>query len=349
MVKLNAALIDEVNELFERGVIIDLDISWWSGQAKLRAEDLGIPKDDINLDLFSLGRKRFISKNWIGRFRKYEQKGRALVDEYSFRFKRGANSFVPLDALPAMLERLNDCKENFLKVVQGFAEQYPMIKRKMIVAWGEEVPKIYKRLKSFGAKVPSVETFEKRFMEAVKNWYPKDPTIFFRYTWSFHELTLPRQFKEKEVKLKRKLKKADLERAKQRALIQKYNDGLQNQVSDFLESVVRQLRSSTVELAERVRKQITDGSVTDNRLDRLREFIDKFTKLNFMNDREVEVSLQDLKKNLEHTAEEYKSNEELESALRGSLGKVIKIASKNGAAVLASAFSRKRKVVRRKK
>ena len=63
MVKLNAALIDEVNELFERGVIIDLDISWWSGQAKLRAEDLGIPKDDINLDLFSLGRKRFISKN----------------------------------------------------------------------------------------------------------------------------------------------------------------------------------------------------------------------------------------------------------------------------------------------
>jgi len=348
MTKQNAVLMDQVNELFERGVIIDLDISWWSGQAKLRAEDIGIPKENINMDLFSLGRKRFIPKNWIGRFRKYEQKGRWVADYYSFQFKRGAGAFVPLTALPSLLEELNKCKENFLRIVGNFVEQYPTIKRKMIVAWGEEVPRIYKRMKSLGAELPSLEEFKQRFMAAVRAWYPKDPRKFFKYTWAFHELTLPREFSMTEVKIKKKLKKAELEKQKQRALIQKYNEGLNEQVNSFLGSVVRQLRGATVELAKRVRKQITDGSVTDNRLDRLREFIKKFSKLNFMQDSEVETALAELEKNLEFTAEEYKTNEELESALRGSLSAVIKIASRNGAEVLTSAFSRKRKVVRKR-
>lgn len=347
MVKVNEKLMGQVEELFERGVIIDLDVSWWSGQVKLRPEDIGIPKENINMDLFSLGRKRFIPKNWIGRFRKFEQKGRQIVDYYSFQFKRGAGKFVPLTAVENLLKEMTECRDNFNNVISQFSEQYPAIKKRMIEVWREELPRIYRRLKSLGSELPPEPEFQKKFMAAVRNFYPENPSIFFRFTWTFHELTLPRDFRVKEVKIKKKLAKAELEREKQRALIRKYNEGLNKQVGSFLESVVSQLRSATVELTEKVSRQITDGSVTDNRLERLREFIDRFKLLNFLNDKDVEEALEDLKNNLEHTAEEYKTNEELEGALRGSLGRVIRIASKNGATVLGSSFGRK--VVRKKK
>lgn len=341
-------IISQVNDIFERGVLIDLDVSWWAGQAKLRPQDLGIPSEDINLELFSLGRKRFIPKSWIGSFRKWEQKARWLIGTYTFQYKKLGGWFVPLTAVPFLVKNLEECKANFFEIVNEFGQEYPRIKEKMIQAYEDEVDTIYKRLKTYTKKLPDINTFRKNFMAAVRNFYPKDPTVNFAFSWTFFEMTLPREAEKTVVSLKKKLKKREEEQLKQRTLVQKYNDMFQRQVGGFLDSVVKKLRSATVELVERVRNQITEGKVTDSRLNRLREHIDRFKILNFMDDNEVGGALQRLNKELEHSADDFNTNQELEERLRGSLRRVVEVASRNEASVVKNAFGRKRKIVKKK-
>lgn len=344
----NTKLIQQVSEVFERGVLIDLDISWWAGQAKLRAEDLGIPKENFNDELFSLGRKRFIPKNWVGKFRKYEQKGRMIVELYAFNFKKRSGWFVPLKAVPKLLEELETCKEKFTAAVKEFLEAYPQIMERMIVSYQDELPKIYQRFKTLSTEVPSERSFIDKFMVAVKSFYPRDPSPFFRFSWTFFEFSLPREFKLKETNIRKKIAEVEREAQKERMLIQQYQDSFQEEISGFLHSVVSELRGAVIELTERISKQIADGRITDTRIERLKEYIGRFKLLNFVDDKEVANALEDLKKNLEHSAEEYNSNGQLAEALRNSLRNTVLAASKKEAEVIAASFGTKRKILRKK-
>jgi len=344
---------DVLNQIFQKGVLIDLDVSWWMGQTKLRPEDLGIPGKNINLDLFSLGRKRYIPKTWIGKFRKYEQLARQNVARYCFKYKNLGGWYIPMGALRKLVGELEYCKGEFYKVVEEFRKNYPRIKEKMIKEYEKETDTIYKRLRTLTRQLPAQEDFRKIFMKKIKDFYPVDPTDYFKFTFTFFEITIPRDFQAKVTNIKKKLtkeeQKTQREELRKQTLINQYRNSFQTQINEFLGSVVLQLRSSTVEFAERVRKQIEGGKVTEPRLNRIREYIERFKMINFIDDREVQKELETLKKHVtKKSADDFNSNQDLETRLRETLGKVVQAASKNGSDVIKKSFSYKRRIVRKK-
>ena len=338
-----------IDQIFQKGVLIDLDISWWAGQQKLRPEDLGIPSEDINEDLFSLGRKRFIPKSWIGKFRKWEQKGRTFVANYSFQFKKQAGTyFVPLTAIETVVEKLEEFKGEFNSAVNELEENYEGIKERMIASYELEAENIYKRLKIFTRKFPTFEDFKNTFMAKVRSFYPARPSDFFKYEWTFYEMVMPREAEMKKTNLKDKLTKIQQDEEKNRALVRKYTNSFDSQIHEFIGSIVKQLRGATSELVEKVSTQVKEGKVTDNRIDRLRDFISRFRKINFINDVEVERELDGLNKLIEkNNAEDFNTNADLETRLKSALGSVLEVVAKDGSKVIEKAFGFKRRVIKR--
>ena len=73
-------------DLFLNGSLIDLDISFWRGQRKLVADDLGLDLGPAAERVFSLGRKRLIPKEKMQTFQRVEHTARKAVDEASLPF-----------------------------------------------------------------------------------------------------------------------------------------------------------------------------------------------------------------------------------------------------------------------
>lgn len=320
-----------LDQIFEKGVLVDLDASWWAGQRKLRPQDLGIPVEEIDMDLFSLGRKRFIPKNWIGNFRKHEQACRLAISENSFRYTGQMAWFLPLTSLEYVVEQLEFHKKEFFKVVEEFKKEYPRIKEQMIQKYSDEVPKIYERLKHLAkGSILTIEKFRESFMTHIKEFYPQDPTQFFRLEWTFFEFTLPRGTEAVKVDLKKKMDEKEIETEKKRAIIKKYQESMTTQVNDFLVSVTKSLRNSTFELVSKINEQMNDGNITDKRLERLRSFVEKFRRINFINDYEMERELKNLEELIkEKNANDFKTNEDLETSLKKAFSSVVAIATKD--------------------
>lgn len=336
--------VNMVESIFQRGVIVDLDISWWSGQRSLSPEDLGISEEEINYDLFSLGRKRFIPKRCIGLFRKYEQEARIELSKLGFNFKKSAGWFVPINALPILQEKLNHYKQKFFEVIQNFKNEYPMIKRNMIKAYEEEVDTIYNRMKALNnSKLPDYNTFKSKFMTAVRNFYPESVDGYFKFEWAMFEFSVPRESTLKITTFEKQMAK---EKGKRSAEIQAQNDYrnvLNEQIGKFVKQVSTELRASTLDMCEKIRDQFAEGGYTESRLNRLREHIERFKMLNFINDEETSKALEELRKMIDKkSSDDFSNDDALSGKLRKTLSNIVDIASREDKNVLARTFGQRK-------
>ena len=109
--------------VLDRIVCIRLDVSIWSGQKKLTAEDLGLAPEQVPPEeLAALGRKRICDPKDLAVFGKLKQRGVRLLAQHGVRFLDGYA--VPEDKMRDIAAQLDDLGMEFLAAKADFLANY---------------------------------------------------------------------------------------------------------------------------------------------------------------------------------------------------------------------------------
>ncbi|WP_234451889.1 MULTISPECIES: DUF3150 domain-containing protein [unclassified Pseudomonas] len=120
----NSNLVQET-QILSKLLLVDLNVSIWSGRKKLRAEDLGV---DLNLppsELASLGSKRITDPDEIKEFDRLKRRAIRLLETNGVRFMGGYG--LPNDVAPAVAAELQDIQRLFSQQIQIFIGKYDQI------------------------------------------------------------------------------------------------------------------------------------------------------------------------------------------------------------------------------
>lgn len=319
---------DKLKRVFTEGTLIQINVSRWSGLKYLDAEDLGLKREDIDAELFSLGRKRLMSKERMQRFKTLENRARKAVDSYSFSFPLGKASFVPAAALPKVIAEVDEAVVAFTSETEKLVADYEDIKAAMLTQYREALPKIYERLSSGDEDSDAVEgysEFTSRLLGKIEAAYPADIGARYSLSYSLYRVELPADARIEAIE-----SDVAAEVASERArLLAEKNEEMRNRINedvdDFVVKVVGALRSEVAEVCGRVSDLIGRGTtLKEGSLDSLRELIEKFKTLNFMGDEEIDANIEGVTALL---AGRSSADFRIDEALLADLGSSLKRAS----------------------
>jgi len=312
-------------DIFHDGILIDVNVSFWSGAKILTAEDLGLKTTEV-ANAYKLGKKMLIPEAVIRKFRSIESKARRVVEDGSFRFPIGNARFIPKKKFSKVLDYLKGCQKEYQEQVQTLIQNYDRYQSEMIpvyrqaaeVAYLKQTPSL--ELFSIEGKEKERQEFVNKFLSKLSRHYPPAESLRDRFslTWDVYEIALP------------KMKKGDAEQImdsefKKDIAITEYRDQTQKKIGGFIDEVVMTLRSETSEICNRVIENIKDGKVVTGRtLQSIRKFIDRFQELNFVGDVRVEEELAKLKKEFldVHSTEQITEGVDLQDELKRRLGEL---------------------------
>ncbi len=320
-----------LDTLFEKGCLIDLHVTWWRGRKQLTAEDLGLPEDAVNREIFSLGQKRLLPRQFTKHWNRWDIQARMLIDEFAFKYGNRLGHFIPFPALEELVEELEKCRTAFYSKVQEFCKNYQTIREEMIELYETESEKIHSRIRELNPDYSvSFNHFKQDFMNKIRAFYPAEPPrANFGFEWSFYQFSLPRGTAKEMKKADKAIKAEAIAREKRQILLDTYKRNVDSQVVSFLHETVSKLRTATVELSSKIAAQVKEGGATEKRVERLQDFIRRFRNMNFLDDKEVSSRLDELETFLKDKhAEQFNTDEKLGAELQKILGGVIESAQK---------------------
>ena len=315
--------------IFRNGILVSVNVSYWSGAKMLTAEDLGLKDTDI-ANAFSLGRKMLIPRNIIRKFRAIDCKARLTVERNSFKFPIGNARFVPKRKFPKVLEKLEGCKEEYTNTVTSLIINYEKYRAEMIPIYKEAAEKAFdKQLPTTHEfSIESLETEKEKFIEEflkrIDKFYPAPETLSSRFSlnWDVYEITLPRM---------RKVVAGEISEAEKKRQDAEdiYRQQAQEKIGSFLDEVVGAMRKETTDLCEHVIANIKSGKVIkDATIKSIHSFIDNFSELNFVGDEKIEAQLASLKKEFlnVHETKDISKKAELTTELSRRLHEIAEVA-----------------------
>lgn len=260
----------DADAIFHDGVLIDLQIGFWSARAANRPTDLGLHGGRRNLPDFvaGLGTKRLTDKHLIDHWVNLAARARYAVKKRSFPFPVADTRFVPLTSLDAVEKELTEIRREFMESVEYLIRHYDTIRE-------------------------TVLSKSDRHRRALASHYPRKSELRgkFYMSWTPFTIQMPRKLR---VEATKRSKLSLREKAQER-----YRAELEQRMGEFLNETVGTLREKTTDLCEKVVAKIKAGEVVTNRsLNTLRSFIDQFKQLNFVGDKEVEAKLDKLKRDV---------------------------------------------------
>jgi hypothetical protein len=313
-------------DLFSEGVLVDLDVGFWSGQKKLAAKDLGLDEKELP-EVFSLGRKRLVPTEALGEIRRIESRAREAVEQNSHKFPIGGAQFVPIKRFVTLAAALDGLKAEFDREADAFCKGYQKFQDEVRPEYGKAADLAYEIHKDRHGGRLSRADFTANFVAALEAAYPSPVGLRerFHFTWSVFEISMPgssatgRRVKVAEAVAEGE-KIQEIEQEKRDAVYaarQEYQRRVQEQIDKFAADVVTGLRQKTVEVCQRVAEFVKDGNVRETSLDSIRSFIEQFSDLNFVGDEEIETQLSNLRKTVlnGHTAEQYRNDAQARKAL----------------------------------
>lgn len=167
--------------------------------------------------------------------------------------------------------------------------------------------------------------YVQRFLKRIESYYPPAESLRYKFdlSWSVYEIAVPRMKKTDLNKL------ADKE-TKRAIAEEDYKNQIHAKIGNFVEDVVKVLRQETVEVCNRVTTSIKEGKVISGRtVASLKQFIDKFSELNFVGDDEIESQLEKVRREFldPNNATTIQGDEELKEELGRRLGEIAEKAS----------------------
>lgn len=298
----------DLDQIFQDGVLIDLQVGYWQARAANTTRDLGIAKSrDLLPDFIAgLGTKRLIDKNLVDTWGNLANRARYAITKRSFEFPIGKHRFIPLAALPAAEIELQDIKREFETSIDYLVRNYDAFRERML-------SKSPEHRRALAGHFPAKRDLREKFY----------------MTWTPFVLSLPRKAKVEIAKRESiattvaererlaKLRQADQERAERR-----YREHLETQMQGFLTEAVNTLRTKAVDLCTTIAAKVRSGEVvTDRNLNQMRRFVDQFAMMNFVGDDDVAAKLDVLKKTIldGRDADAFVTDEIMRQRLAGAL------------------------------
>lgn len=284
--------------IFKDGALVEVHVSFWSGAKSLRPEDLGLKPEDVT-DAYHLGRKMLIPADVVRKFRRIEGSARRLVANGSFRFPIGNAQFVPRKKFEKILKDLKVSQQEYMAMVEDLIEKYDSYRTEMLEVYQKAAEKAYmNQLPDSSTFGPDYDPEKERaqytdtFLSRIKSYYPPAQSLRARFSleWDVFEVAVPRMKKTTGEGIVE-------DDTKQSIAEQEYRKEIQTKISSFMDDVVGTLRQETIEMCSRVAQSVKEGKVIHGKtLNSLKEFVDRFSDLNFVGDTQIEEQLQALRK-----------------------------------------------------
>jgi hypothetical protein len=318
--------------IFKDGILVDVNVCFWSGAKALTAQDLGLEEKKI-AEAYKLGHKMLIPTNTIKKFRALESKARHLVEQNSFKFPLGNARFIPKKKFPRVLKSLKEYQQEYNNLTNELIVNYESLRAEMLPIYRNAAKIAFERQIPIGTQEFSIEdqdrdkkNFVERFLYRIGRYYPEAETLRTRFSlsWDVYEIALPRLKAGKAEQIADKQVRAEIANGA-------YREQTQKKIGAFIDEVVGTLRQETVTLCDKIIKNIKEGRVIKGRtLKALKDFIDNFSEFNFVGDAVVENQLTALKEEFleKHTTPAISKDVELQGELHRRLSLLSETASK---------------------
>lgn len=307
--------------LFHDGMLVDLNVSYWSAARKLREEDMGL--EDVS-EAYSLGKKLLIPYKVMHEFKIIESRTRALIDDSSYRFPIGNARFIPKRKFTKVVNELKAFQNKYQELVADLIANYQKYREEMHPVYEKAAEDAYKTKTStvrqlsidFDPEKDKAE-FINQFMARIEACYPHVGTLAAKFgiELAVFEVALPKLQEGDASDVA-----ADME--VQAELANQYRSQMQSKINSFVDDAVAVLRQEAIQLCRHVSTNIAEGKVIKSTtINSITSFIDKFKDMNFVGDKSVEQSLDALRKDLidVNPVSEFTSNEELKIELQRRL------------------------------
>ena len=319
---------DRLLKIFQDGILVDVDVRCWTGAKMLTPEDLGLEEKDV-AEAYHLGKKMLVPDEVIAAFRKVESQARVLVERNSHPFPFGSARFVPKRKFPEVLAKLKECQTQYNALIQDLVLNYgkyreamlPIYKEAAETAWINQTPS----QETFGIDrdiEAEKKAFVDQFLARIAAFYPPVESIASKFdlSWSIYNIAVP------------SLDTSDgnqvaLDETERQAIAEDYQKQVHDKIGSFVEDVVKTMRSETVEICNHIAQSIVSGKVINSRtIGSLRNFIDRFSGLNFVGDSQIEDALSKLRTEFLDVHEDLAENEDLKGQLKERLSEIAKVA-----------------------
>jgi Protein of unknown function (DUF3150) len=315
---------EKLLKIFMDGVLVDVDVSCWTGAKLLTPEDLGLEAKDV-AEAYKLGKKMLVPDRVIAAFRKIESQARVIVDNNSFRFPFGSARFVPKRRFPAILEKLEEYQDQYYRLVDLLVEHYDEYRQEMIPVYTEAAETAFinqtPEQSTFGPdydREAEKRAFVDKFLARIATFYPPIETIKTKFSlgWSVYEISIPRLNEGDAGQI-------SLDEQEREAIARDYQAQMHTKISSFVDDVVKVMRDDTIKTCNHIAESIQTGKVIrSSTLQSLRSFIDKFSSLNFVGDNQIEEALASVRKELLDAHPDLAENEDLKDQLKARLGEI---------------------------
>lgn len=298
-----------LSALVREGVLLKVSVSFWRGCKKLKAEDLGLEKENVSDQLISLGHKRLLPKDTFAALGMIEGRAHAVVEANTFPFLNGLGHFLPNAKLAEVTQKLNDLEREFWSAQQSFLRQYASLRQSASEDWRLMAAKLVKDPERL------VATIEASFP------FPDQMERFYGFDVQLFQIAVPQNMAAELVNAGDQLAIVDARQQATQEAQQKIRSG----VASFVSDCVASLREQTAQLCSEMLHSIntSETGVHQKTLNRLVKFIDQFKQLNFVNDEAMEQQLETVRKELlSKTAEEYRDNATARSRLKQGLAQL---------------------------
>jgi hypothetical protein len=280
--------------LTRAGVLIAVTVRYWRARKKLNAEDLGLSRSQIDADLFSLGHKRLVPKQALQRLSLIESRAHALVEESSFPFLNGVARYLPNSRLEEVHSKLRVLQDEYNAERSRFFRDYCELREQALQHWQQAAADL--------VDDPS------RLVATIRQAFPASDDLdrYFGFHIRLFQVAVP------------DVPEMDLIGIEdQRAIIEARNAAARNarleiegSCRSFIADCVATMREQTAALVDEMLESMSSGYVHQKTLNRLSKFIDRFSALNFADDKDMEVQLDRVRKEfLTRSAGEYRDTE----------------------------------------
>ena len=174
-----------VKNIFTNAVLVDVNISAWTAEKQLTAEDLGINPEKLPKS-FKLGKKSLIPTAIIATFKHLDYEARHLLKVMSYEFGFGQARLLPKKLAVDFDTQFNAIKAKYDAAAVDLVQNYNTYKMDMRKDFVDAAKEAYERINKIqGVSTMTEEEFINGFLERISKQYPTSDSIFNRFDMDY--------------------------------------------------------------------------------------------------------------------------------------------------------------------
>lgn len=281
----------DMEQVFKKGCLIDLNVGMWLAERKLQPEDLGLSKEEVS-DTFSLGHKRLIPQAATSEVRKWETLARYTLDRYSFPFPFGNARFVPRTQLQECVDKLDSIIMNFNAVADKIVADYDKHRLTMRTEFLQAAREAYRRRTLLcGGLTQTEDEYVNEFLARIDRVYPSPQDLRRKYHMEYvvFQTSLPDLTRATYADIVQ-------DREKVRLMQEAFTLSVRKKVESFAEGVVGKMRGDAVAVLKNAASVLRNGKrVTKYTIDSVRRLVGRYAAMDLVGDEDFKSRLLDFK------------------------------------------------------